>query len=1101
MDTIATDEMLRKYGQVVKGYAWDPDYGKLYSSGGDEAVGRRRSPTGGQQAFTGPLTTDARLRAGLAERTFFDSPEYKNGVERNPSVWDGLDRMVYSATNDLLSAMNRGDRDQVDASLQLMEDFVKDNRNDLNAMAYTARQYKDNKSQGLAVLADSLVNGMWMEGIKGAGGMTLAQYVREETPVDKAKRSFGFSESAASGWANPQDKNYAAYDFLRGLYASAGRANVASASGQVPRDGLAFPQEAVSRFAQSFSQLVDKGVFNDAADADDFASSAYELGFIGGGEDLHALQTYATARGKAKSLDGSFDGNAWTTGFKRLYDAVAPMVNQPVGDSGGVKAVRDPLSPDPMIRATVVGLLDLYNKDGKVFNPNDSKVSAALKAAIGQRNALERAGGYLPKEMNDIVSKSVYARLVGDNSGDRLSLLGNVASAVASSMGGHYDSSTGGTSFTRSFDKEVFGAIIGQLIGGTRNGGDLARVISTGGLADLQSSTGARDLLVKETVDSIIGRFYDNVGDEEAPSYVAKPWSPFGSLRQATAKQVLTKVLDNMLTGNRNPKSAFSIIEGLADLDEAKVESGFVDLSPNSKASPQKQREQREYRQQVLAEASKQDPSGTMFEGVDSDVRAAIVAGVDVGTRDASAPDWLSTRADDDRYNKAVQHGGVLAAYTYTPPSDLLPDEQQAKFTKFIKSGRLFRVISQADVSIWSDNMQPADREDLSAIVNGLAQTCLDSTKSREARADASQFLVYLWPVLFNSVAPDSWAKTYRSGSPIATPTRPPSQHATPIELPPSILELPPSRILELLPLNRLNQMLDLPSELDALDSTVREAAHKFQPVTPTRPPSLELPPSINRLDQLLDIHSAPDDRDSTVREAAHKLQAYASNLAVRGRESPWEAMGYTPDIDKLGEKQGFNLTGVTNAAVKKIAGAAAVKRATREAEEFKKANPDADDLRDDARAYLNSHSTDDLISTYVEELTAKVARGAFSLPGDDQIKSAVYQVVQPIVESVRGLQPTTALRLLKQEAKKVGLVFFKTKSGTVIPMAFTSNAELVDSWRRANNFVGNDNVKDEDIIAARLEEQPALRVEYANQQRIREYSEKQEVASRARGD
>lgn len=1042
MDTIATDEMLRKYGQVVKGYAWDPDYGKLYSSGGDEAVGRRRSPTGGQQAFTGPLTTDARLRAGLAERTFFDSPEYKNGVERNPSVWDGLDRMVYSATNDLLSAMNRGDRDQVDASLQLMEDFVKDNRNDLNAMAYTARQYKDNKSQGLAVLADSLVNGMWMEGIKGAGGMTLAQYVREETPVDKAKRSFGFSESAASGWANPQDKNYAAYDFLRGLYASAGRANVASASGQVTRDGLAFPQEAVSRFAQSFSQLVDNGVFNDAADADDFASSAYELGFIGGGEDLHALQTYATARGKAKSLGDSFDGNAWTTGFKRLYDAVAPMVNQPVGDSGGVKAVRDPLSPDPMIRATVVGLLDLYNKDGKVFNPNDLKVSAALKAAIGQRNALERAGGYLPKEMNDIVSKSVYARLVGDNSGDRLSLLGNVASAVASSMGGHYDSSTGGTSFTRSFDKEVFGAIIGQLIGGTRNGGDLARVISTGSLADLQSSTGARDQLVKETVDSIIGRFYDNVGDEGTSSYVAKPWSPFGSLRQATAKQVLTKVLDNMLTGNRNPKSAFSIIEGLADLDEAKVESGFVDLRPDSKASPQKQMEQRDYRQQVLAEASKQDPSGTMFEGVDSDIRAAIVAGVDVGTRDASAPNWLSVRADDDRYNKAVQHGGVLAAYTYTPPSGLLPDEQQEKFTKFIKSGRLFRVISQADVSPWSDNMQPADREDLSAIVNGLAQTCLDPTKSREARADASQFLVYLLPVLFNSVAPDSWAKTYRNGSPFATA-------------------------------NRLS------------------TSYTFY----------EPPSSINRINQMLDLrigHTAPD---STVREVAHKLQAYASNLAVRGRESPWEAMGYTPDIDKLGEKQGFNLTGVTNAAVKKIAGAAAVKRATREAEEFKKANPDADDLKDDARAYLNSHSTDDLISTYVEELTTKVARGAFSLPGDDQIKSAVYQVVQPIVESVRDLQPTAALRLLKQEAKKVGLVFFKTSSGTVIPMAFASDADLAAYWRRVKNFEGNSNVSNEQIIAGIRETQPALRVEYANQQRIREYSEKQEVASRTRGD
>lgn len=1042
MDTIATDEMLRKYGQVVKGYAWNPDYGKLYSSGGDEAVGRRRSPTGGQQAFTGPLTTDARLRAGLAERTFFDSPEYKNGVERNPSVWDGLDRMVYSATNDLLSAMNRGDRDQVDASLQLMEDFVKDNRNDLNAMAYTARQYKDNKSQGLAVLADSLVNGMWMEGIKGAGGMTLAQYVREETPVDKAKRSFGFSESAASGWANPQDKNYAAYDFLRGLYASAGRANVASASGQVPRDGLAFPQEAVSRFAQSFSQLVDKGVFNDAADANDFTSTAYELGFIGGGEDLHALQTYATARGKAKSLDGSFDGNAWTTGFKRLYDAVAPMVNQPVGDNGGVKAVRDPLSPDPMIRATVVGLLDLYNKGGKVFNPNAPEVSAALKTAIGQRNALERAGGYLPREMNDIVSKSVYARLVGDNSGDRLSLLGNVASAVASSMGGHYDSSTGGTSFTRSFDKEVFGAIIGQLIGGTRNGGDLARVISTGSLADLRSSTAARDQLVEKTVDSIIGRFYDKVGDEGGPSYVAKPWSPFGSLRQATAKQVLTKVLDNMLTGNRNPKSAFSIIEELADLDEAKVKSGFVDLRPDSKASPQKQAEQQDYRRQVLTEAGKEDPSGTMFEGVDDSVRKAVVAGVDVGARDVSAPDWLSNRADDDQYNEAVQHGGVLAAYTYPPPSDLLPDEQQKKFTEFIKSGRLFRVISQADVSIWSDNMQSADREDLSAIVDGLAQTCLDSTKSAEARADAAQFLVYLWPVLFNSAPPDSWEKTYRREGPFATDNRP-SSHGT---------------------------------------------YHV-------------IPPSIERLNQRLDIHSNPLDSDSTVREAAHKLQAYASNLAVRGRESPWEAMGYTPDIDKLGEKQGFDLTGVANATVRKIAGDAAVKQAARDAAEFKKANPDADDLRDDARAYLNSCSTDDLISTYVEELTAKVARGAFSLPGDDQIKSAVYQVVQPIVESVRGLQPTAALRQLKREANKVGLVFFKTKSGTIVPMAFASNAELVDYWRRANNFVGNNNVKDEDIIAARLEEQPALRVEYANQQRIREYSEKQEVAQQTRGD
>lgn len=1030
MDTIATDEMLRKYGQVVKGYAWDPDYGKLYSSDGDEAVGRRRTPTGGQQAFTGPLTTDARLRAGVAERTFFDSPEYKDGVKRNPSVWDGLDRMVYSATNDLLSAMNRGDRDQVDASLQLMEDFVKENRNDLNTMAYTARQYKDDKSRGLAVLADSLVNGMWMEGIKGAGGMTLAQYVREETPVDKAKRSFGFGESAASGWANPQDKNYAAYDFLRNLYTASGRANAAGAAGQVPKGGLAFPQEAVSRFAQSFSQLVDNGGFNDAADANDFASSAYELGFIGGGEDLHSLQTYATARGKAKSLDSSFDGNAWTTGFKRLYDSVAPTVNQPVGDDGGVKVVRDPLSPDPMIRATIVGLLDLYNKDGKVFNPNDSTVAAALKTAIGQRNALERAGGYLPKEMNDIVSKSVYARLVGDGAGDRLSMLGNVASAVASSMGGHYDSSTGGTSFTRSFDKEVFGAIIGQLIGGTRNGGDLARTISTGGLADLQSNTDRGNQLVKETVDSIIGRFYDEVGgDDGAPSYVAKPWSPFGSLRQSTAKQVLTKVLDNMLTGNSSPKSAFSIIEDLAGLDEVKVESGFVDLRPNSKASPQKQMEQRDYRQRVLAEASKEDPSGTMFEGVDADVRAAVAAGVDVGANDVATPTWLSTPIDDDRYDKAVQHGGVLASYNYTAPSDLLPPEQLSKFQEFIKSGRLFRVMSQADVTPFTDEAPAPDRASLSQFVAGLAQTCLDTTKSREARSDAAQFLVYLWPASVNTVSP--WPAA-------ATPW----------------------------------SSLEVSAALRQFASTARIPDGFHYNLT-----------------------------DSKTREIAHTLQAYASKFAVRGRESPWEAMGYTPDIDKLGEKQGFDLTKVTNAAVKKIAGNAAVKRAARDAAEFKKANPDADDIKNDALAYINSKSTDDVISTYVEELTAKVARGAFNLPGDDQVKSAVYQVVQPLVESVRGMQPATALRLLKREAKKIGLFFFKTSSGTIVPMAFASKEELAAYWRRANHFVGNDNVKDEDIIAARLEEQPALRAEYANQQRIREYSEKQEVAQRTRGD
>ena len=1036
MGTITTDEMLRKYGQVVKGYAWDPDYGKLYSSDGDEAVGRRRTPTGGQQAFTGPLTTDARLRAGLAERTFFDSPEYKDGVKRNPRVWDGLDRMVYSATNDLLSAMNRGDRDQVDASLQLMEDFVKENRNDLNTMAYTARQYKDDKSQGLAVLADSLVNGTWMGGIKGADGMTLAQYVREETPVDKAKRSFGFSESAASGWANPQDKNYMAYDFLRDLYTASGRANAAGAAGRVPKDGLAFPQEAVSRFAQSFSRLVDNGGFNDAADANDFASAAYELGFIGGGEDFHALQTYATARGKAKSLDGSFDGNAWTTGFKRLYDSVAPTVNQPVGDDGGVKVVRDPLSPDPMIRTTIVGLLDLYNKDGRVFNPNDSTVAAALKTAVEQRNALERAGGYLPKEMNDIVSKSVYARLVGDGSGDRLSMLGNVASAVASSMGGHYDSSTGGTSFTRAFDKEVFGAIIGQLIGGTRKGGDLARAISTGDLADLQSSTGGRDQLVKETVDSIIGRFYDEVGgDDGAPSYVAKPWSPFGSLRQSTAKQVLTKVLDNMLTGNRSPKSAFSIIEELAELDEAKVESGFVDLRPDSKASPQKQMEQRDYRQRVLAEASKKDPSGTMFEGVDANVRAAVVAGVDVGANYVSAPTWLSTPVNDVQYDKAVQHGGVLAAYNYTAPSDLLPSEQLSKFQEFIKSGRLFRVMSQADVLPFTDEAPVSDRVSLSQFVVGLAQTCLDSTKSREARADAAQFLVYLWPALANTD-------------------------------PPIVDNDPPMLSQEAVALLQ-----------ESATALIADKAH------------------IGSGGFYYNL------TDSDTREIAHKLQAYASNFAVRGRESPWEAMGYIPDIDKLGEKQGFDLTGVANVAVKKIAGNAAVKWAARDAAEFKKANPDADDIKNDALAYINSKSTDDVISTYVEELTAKVARGAFSLPGDDQVKSAVYQVVQPLVESVRDLQPTDALRLLKQEAEKIGLYFFKTSSGTIVPMAFASKKELADYWRRTNKFVGNDNVTDEEIIAARAQEQPALRAEYANQQRIREYSEKQEVALQARGD
>lgn len=1028
MDTITTDEMLRKYGQVVKGYAWDPDYGKLYSSDGDEAVGRRRTPTGGQQAFTGPLTTGARLRAGLAERTFFDSPEYKDGVKRNPSVWGGLDRMVYSATNDLLSAMNRGDRDQVDASLLLMESFVEENRNDLNTMAYTARQYKDDKSQGLAVLVDSLVNGTWMGGIKGADGMTLAQYVREETPVDKAKRSFGFGESAASGWANPQDKNYMAYDFLRDLYTASGRANAAVAANRVPKDGLAFPQEAVSRFAQSFSRLVDNGGFNDAADANDFASAAYELGFIGGGEDFHALQTYATARGKAKSLDGSFDGNAWTTGFKRLYDSVAPTVNQPVGDDGGVKVVRDPLSPDPMIRTTIVGLLDLYNKDGRVFNPNDSTVAAALKTAVEQRNALERAGGYLPKEMNDIVSKSVYARLVGDGSGDRLSMLGNVASAVASSMGGHYDSSTGGTSFTRSFDKEVFGAIIGQLIGGTRKGGDLARAISTGGLADLQSSTGGRNQLVKETVDSIIGRFYDEVGGEGAPSYVAKPWSPFGSLRQSTAKQVLTKVLDNMLTGNRSPKSAFSIIGELAGLDEAKAESGFVDLRPDSKASPQKQMEQREYRQQVLAEAGKKDPSGTMFEGVDADVRAAVVAGVDVGAHYMPAPTWLSTPVSGDRYDKAVRHGGVLAAYNYTAPSDLLPSEQLSKFQEFIKSGRLFRVMSQTDVTPFTDEAPVSDRVSLSQFVAGLAQTCLDSTKSREARADAAQFLAYLWPASVNTTPPPG----------VLGGTALPQESATAL-------------------------IADL----------------------------AQLGPAVFHYNLT----------DSKTREIAHKLQAYASNFAVRGRESPWEAMGYIPDIDKLGEKQGFDLTGVANVAVKKIAGNAAVKRAARDAAEFKKANPDADDIKNDALAYINSKSTDDVISTYVEELTAKVARGAFSLPGDDQVKSAVYQVVQPLVESVRDLQPTDALRLLKQEAKKIGLYFFRTSSGTIVPMAFASKKELADYWRRVNNFVNNDNVTDEEIIAARAQEQPALRAEYANQQRIREYSEKQEVASQARGD
>lgn len=714
--------------QVIRPYAFDIEYGRRY---GEDNV------DDGAPTKQTPLTAETRVRAGLAEQTFFDSPEYKYGMKENPGLWGQLPELFHSATTNLQYGLNMNDRDLVDKELSSMQEFTKKNRDGLNRMSYVASTYKDERSQQLAKMAESLVTGTWTDGIKNSEGVTLTQYVLHEKPVDKAKRTMGLSDAVATAWADPSNAMYGAFDNIRDLKKSADK--YADRGALQPPDGASIVNsDAVVKFASSFGKLLDDDVFSSSAEANMFAGSLINLGFVGGGEDYDAMKAYAHAWKQAKDTIPNFSPAAWDKSMKTLFSSVVPTVTVPDGGDGKVvKTIRDPLVPEALVHASAAELITRYNNDKKVFNPADPKVVRAFEIALSQRAALERAGGYLPNKMNNIVSDSVYARLSGSGT-DHLTQMMSVAERFASTLNGAYDKATGGTFFSTDIDKAVFGALLANEYAQTGS-----NLYSGNELGTLKQKGSVDSSIVDKRVDSIIAQYYGEDKNTKLDAPV-----PFHSLGVTAAKELFKRVITNSITGEKT-ESAAAILDDIAQLNDVKQDAYWVDLRRTNETSGGVQRAQNAYAAWVLEQARVDRPTDdNIFNGLDDTKKSDVTAIVHNLTirNDSSLTKFL----DPDKSGTSVVGRLMWDNYDAVIPIDL-----KAKLTtddiNFIKRGDLVKAITKCDRSSGVSEIPSRQFWPLLDLTEHLVAVYTDESVSEEARADAGQLISDLFPVITNT--------------------------------------------------------------------------------------------------------------------------------------------------------------------------------------------------------------------------------------------------------------------------------------------------------------------------------------------------------------